>query len=65
MPTGTIKWYDDVKGFGFIEPEDQSKDLFVHQSAIADGFDAREGAKVEYESEQSDKGPRATNVRAA
>jgi CspA family cold shock protein len=65
MPTGTVKWFNDEKGFGFISPDDGSKDLFVHQSAIAgDGFrSVNEGDKVSYEEEASDKGPRAINVQ--
>jgi CspA family cold shock protein len=64
MPTGTVKWFNDDKGFGFIEPDDGSKDLFVHQSAIVgDGHRTlAEGAKVSFESETGDKGPRAVNV---
>jgi cold shock protein len=67
MATGTVKWFNDEKGFGFIAPEDGSKDLFVHQSAIdGDGYRSLdEGAKVTYESEASEKGPRAVNVRVA
>jgi CspA family cold shock protein len=66
MPTGTVKWFSDEKGFGFITPDDGSKDLFVHQSAIVgDGFRSlTEGAKVSYDAEADPKGPRAANVQA-
>jgi CspA family cold shock protein len=65
MANGTVKWFNDEKGFGFISPDDGSKDLFVHQSAIqSEGFRSlEEGAKVSYEAEESDKGPRAANVQ--
>jgi CspA family cold shock protein len=65
MSTGTVKWFNDAKGFGFITPEDGGKDLFVHFSAIqAGGFKSlQENQKVQYEATQGPKGPQATNVR--
>ena len=66
MVQGTVKWFNDSKGFGFITPDDGSPDVFVHFSEIAsDGFKSlSEGLKVEFEVQQGPKGPRATGVRA-
>jgi cold shock protein len=62
--TGTVKWFNDAKGFGFITPEDGSKDCFVHHTAIqAQGFKSlSEGERVEFEVVQGQKGPAAQNV---
>ena len=67
MATGTVKWFNDAKGFGFITPSDGGKDVFVHFSAVqGDGFKSLpEGAKVEFETEDGPKGPQASNVRVA
>jgi len=62
MSTGTVKWFDDQKGFGFIEQEG-GDDLFVHHSEI-NGASLQEGQKVEFEVGQGQKGPCAVSVRA-
>jgi CspA family cold shock protein len=67
MSTGTVKWFNPDKGFGFITPDDGAKDLFVHHSEIQSGGDfatLNEGQKVEYEEGQGQKGPCANKVKA-
>lgn len=64
MARGTVKWFSDEKGYGFIEPEGGGEDAFVHYSDIqGDGYKSlQEDSEVEFDLEQGDKGPRAVNV---
>jgi cold shock protein len=66
LANGTVKWFSEQKGYGFITPEDGGKDLFVHYSnIIGDGFrNLQDGQAVEYDAAQGQKGPEAQNVRA-
>lgn len=65
MSTGTVKWFNEKKGFGFITPDEGSEDLFVHYSNIADdGFKTlSDGQKVEFEAAEGKKGPEALQVK--
>lgn len=68
MATGTVKWFNSEKGFGFIAPDDGTKDVFAHHSAIVGGDaghrNLEENQKVEFETTQGPKGPQAENIRA-
>ncbi len=64
MPTGTVKWFNEDKRFGFITPDEGGKDLFVHQTGLADGSRSLpDGASVSFDAEDGPKGPKAVNVK--
>jgi CspA family cold shock protein len=65
MTTGTVKWFDDAKGFGFITPDDGGKDVFAHFSAVqGNGFKSlKEAQKVSYDVTKGQKGDQAVNIR--
>jgi CspA family cold shock protein len=65
MATGTVKWFSDEKGFGFITPDEGGKDVFVHHTGIvSEGYRSLgEGAKVSYDAQEGQKGPQAVNVK--
>jgi CspA family cold shock protein len=64
LPEGRVKWFNESKGFGFIEPDGSGQDVFVHYSSISEnGFRSlKEGDRVKFEVSQGNKGPQATNV---
>jgi CspA family cold shock protein len=64
MATGTVKWFNEEKRYGFITPDEGGQDLFVHQTGLMDGARALpDGTKVEFEAEEGPKGPKAVNVK--
>ena len=65
MPNGTVMFFNGDKGYGFIQPEDGSKDVFVHYSNVSDSVNLDEGMRVTFEMGEGRKGPEATDVRLA
>lgn len=65
MSTGTVKFFNELKGFGFITPDDGGNDVFVHITGVVDGNKLQDGDKVEYEMGEGKKGPCAVQVRKA
>lgn len=61
--TGTVKWFNESKGYGFITPSDGGKDLFAHTNEVQGGGSLKEGQKVEFEVTQGQKGPQASRIR--
>lgn len=61
--TGTVKWFNQAKGYGFITPAGGGKDLFAHISQVQGGAQLKEGQQVEFEVTQGQKGPQASNIR--
>ena len=60
---GTVKWYNGMKGFGFIEVDGDEKDVFVHRTAVPEGVRLDEGDEVEFDLEETEKGPQAVNIQ--
>lgn len=65
MSTGTVKFFDEVKGFGFITPDEGGNDLFVHMTGVQPGSNLQDGDKVEFEVGEGRKGPCAVQVKKA
>lgn len=63
MSTGVVKWFNSEKGYGFITPDEPSKDLFVHMNSVTEGGPLVENAKVTYEAREGQKGPEAIDVK--
>ena len=63
MATGTVKWFNEEKRYGFITPDEGGQDLFVHQTALSNGTRLTDGIKVDFEAEDGPKGPKAIEVK--